>query len=169
MAIILEHSFFDPYGGEAREGSSAAKFSTGDIISINAAEPVPNKPYTSQATTDDLAYACMAIFRSQFSKTEGVKAGACLMSKSGPRVACLYIWKSLHCCYSCILSSDYRRLMTPYCNQLSVEVKYDVFRVVFVSSEIRSGWYDDRLLYVAHDRMPGHGDQESEERSVVQN
>ncbi|OWM63847.1 uncharacterized protein LOC116213257 [Punica granatum] len=168
MAVIVEHSFFNPYAGESRDGSSAAKFFTGDIISVNAAESIAADSYPDESRSDDLSFACLAIFKSQFSKTEGVKSGACLRSQSRPRVACLYIWKSLHCCYSCILSTDYRRSMIPYCDQLSIEVKYDLFRVVFVSTEIGSGKYNDQLYYAAHDRVLGHGDEESNERGAMQ-
>ncbi|XP_057510460.1 uncharacterized protein LOC130792886 isoform X1 [Actinidia eriantha] len=36
MAILIDYSFFDAYAGESRNGSPAAKFFTGDTISMNA-------------------------------------------------------------------------------------------------------------------------------------
>ncbi|GFZ06109.1 geranyl diphosphate synthase 1 [Actinidia rufa] len=40
MAMLIDHSFFDAYAGESRDGSLAAKFSTGDIVSMNAVVPI---------------------------------------------------------------------------------------------------------------------------------
>ncbi|RVW89912.1 hypothetical protein CK203_036583 [Vitis vinifera] len=37
MAILADHSFFDAYAGESKDGFPAAKFSTGGIISIGTA------------------------------------------------------------------------------------------------------------------------------------
>ncbi|XP_030553338.2 uncharacterized protein LOC115757296 [Rhodamnia argentea] len=64
MAILVEYSFFEPYAGESRDGSPAAKFSTGDIISVDAAESTADE-------VGDLAYACLALFKSRFRKDRG--------------------------------------------------------------------------------------------------
>ncbi|KAL5773965.1 hypothetical protein ACOSP7_011522 [Xanthoceras sorbifolium] len=128
MAILLEHIFFEAYAGESREGISVAKFSTGDIVSMNVANP-------TAGDINDLSYANLALFRDHFLKMEGAVSGVCLKCQSIPRVACLYVWKSMHFCYSWILKSDYRKTVLPYLDKFKLEMKYDIFRVVFVSSE----------------------------------
>ncbi|WCJ27451.1 hypothetical protein M5689_009194 [Euphorbia peplus] len=131
MAIITEHGFFDAYAGESREGVSAAKFCTGDTIYMNIIVP------QSKDMVSELSYANLAIFKSGFLKMEGASAGVCLKlnSQKMPRVACLYVWKSIQCCYSWIINSDHRKRMLPYLEPFCLDVKYDIFRVVFVSSE----------------------------------
>ncbi|KAJ9153141.1 hypothetical protein P3X46_026617 [Hevea brasiliensis] len=128
MAILIEHGFFDAYAGESRDGSSAAKFSTGDAISINIIVP-------QSGDVNDLSYANLALFKSHFLKMEGASAGVCLNCQSKPKVASLYVWKSLQFCYSWIINSDHRRTMLPYLERFSLDIKYDIFRVVFVSSD----------------------------------
>ncbi|KAF8030763.1 hypothetical protein BT93_D0062 [Corymbia citriodora subsp. variegata] len=157
MAILVEHSFFEPYAGESRDSSLAAKFSTGDIISVDAAE-------STNCDIGDLAYACLAILKSRFMKIEGLRAGVCTRSQSRPRVACIYVWKSLQFCYSYILNLEYRNAILPYLDRFSLDLKYDIFKVVYVSSE-RSA---SHLHYVSPHPMLGH-EEESEERQVMQN
>lgn len=128
MAILVDYRYFDAYAGESRDGSPAAKFSTGDIISMNAA-------LLSDQETNNLPYACLALFKSYFVKMEGVLSGVCMKSQDAPRVACLYVWKSLQSCYSWILNSDCRQKMQSYVNDLSLDVKYDIFRVVYVNGD----------------------------------
>ncbi|GKU92637.1 hypothetical protein SLEP1_g6344 [Rubroshorea leprosula] len=128
MAVLTEHSFFDAYAGESRDGTSAAKFSRGDTISMNIIQP-------SSGDLNDLSYANLALFRSRFLKMEGAAAGVCLKCLSMPMVASLYVWKSLQSCYSWILNSDYRKNMLPYLERFSLSIKYDIFKVVYVSSE----------------------------------
>ncbi|XWS18681.1 hypothetical protein CRYUN_Cryun32bG0065600 [Craigia yunnanensis] len=128
MAVLTEHSFFDAYAGESKDGSNAAKFSTGDIVSMNLIT-------SSSNDLNDVSYANLALFKSRFLRMEGATAGVCLKCQSMPRVACLYVWKSLLLCYSWILTSDYRKTMMPYLDRFSLSVKYDVFWVVYVSSE----------------------------------
>ncbi|CAK9139773.1 unnamed protein product [Ilex paraguariensis] len=130
MAILIDHSFFDAYGGESRDGSPAAKFFPGDTISMHSGTITAD---TMNQT--DFSYACLAIFKSRFVKLEGASAGVCLKCRSRPRVVTLLVWKSLHSCYSWILNSDYRKTFLPYLDGFSVDVKYDIFRVVFVSSD----------------------------------
>ncbi|GLU14043.1 hypothetical protein SLE2022_306350 [Rubroshorea leprosula] len=127
-AVLIEHHFSDAYGGESRDGTSAAKFTTGDIISMNIIEP-------SSGDLNDLSYANLALFKSRFLKMEGARAGVCLKCLSMPKVACLYVWKSLQFCYSWILNTDYRRTMLPYLDRFSLSIKYDIFWVVYVSCE----------------------------------
>ncbi|XP_030476107.1 uncharacterized protein LOC115693262 [Syzygium oleosum] len=157
MAILIEHSFFEPYAGESRDGSLAAKLSTGDIISVDAAESTACK-------IGDLAYACLAIFKSRFMKIEGVNAGVCMKSQSQPRVACIVVWKSLQFCYSYILKSEYRKAMLPYLERFSLDIKYDIFKVVYVSSEGSVSYHH----HVSPQPMLGH-EGESKERQVMQN
>ncbi|KAF2316735.1 hypothetical protein GH714_042076 [Hevea brasiliensis] len=126
MAILIEHGFFDAYAGESRDGSSAAKFSTGDAISINIIVP-------QSGDVNDLSYANLALFKSHFLKMEGASAGVCLNCQSKPKVASLYVWKSLQFCYSWIINSDHRRTMLPYLERFSLDIKYDIFRVVLLA------------------------------------
>lgn len=146
MAILTDHGFFDAYAGESTDGSSAAKFSTGDAISMNVIVP-------QSGDINDLSYANLAIFKSHFLKMEGVSAGVCLNCQTMPRVASLYVWKSLQFCYSWIINSDHRKTMLPYLERFSLDIKYDIFRVVFVSS--------DNLLSYQH--LPSHMMLQNEE------
>ncbi|XP_065879163.1 uncharacterized protein [Euphorbia lathyris] len=136
MAILTEHGFFDAYAGESRDGVSAAKFSSGDTISMNIIVP------QSGDVVSELSYANLALFKSGFLKMEGASAGVCLKlnSPNMTRVACLYVWKSLQYCYSWIINSDHRNTMLPYLEPFCLDVKYDIFRVVFVSSENVDGY-----------------------------
>ncbi|PSS11784.1 Polypeptide N-acetylgalactosaminyltransferase [Actinidia chinensis var. chinensis] len=128
MAILIDYSFFDAYAGESRDGSPAAKFFTGDTISMNAILLHKNN-------TNDLSYALLAIFKSHLAKMDGVVAGVCLKCHSQTRTVNLFVWKSLQCCYSWILKSDYRKTLLPFLDHLPFEVKYDMFRAVYVSGD----------------------------------
>lgn len=128
MAILIEHSFFDAYAGESRDRSAAAKFSTGDVISMNII-------VSHAGDINDLSYVNLALFRSRFYKMEGANSGVCLTCRNVPRVACLYVWKSPLFCYSWILNSDYKKTMMPYLEHFCLDIKYDIFRVIFVSSD----------------------------------
>jgi hypothetical protein len=129
MAILIDHSFFEAYAGESRQGNPAAKFFNGDIISMNS-----TSLSSDEMNENDFSYACLAIFRTRFLKMDGATAGVCLKSQSRPSVIGLCIWKSLQSCYSYILNTDYRKTMLPYLDGLSLDIKYDIFRVVYVSA-----------------------------------
>ncbi|KAH7545187.1 uncharacterized protein LOC107413941 [Ziziphus jujuba] len=158
MAILVEHTFFDAYAGESRDGSSAAKFYRGDTISISLAVP-------SSGDFDDLSYACLALFKSHFLKMDGVSAGVCLKCKTTkPTIACFYVWKSLHSCYSWILSRDLRKSTLPYLERFGLDIKYDIFRVVYVSG-------DNALnlqFFSPHQMFEQEGDSK-EPRRIMQN
>ncbi|GMI72351.1 hypothetical protein HRI_000904400 [Hibiscus trionum] len=126
MAILTQYSFFDSYAGESKDGSNAAKFSNGDIISMN----LISSP--SFGELHDVTYANLAIFKSRFSKMEGATSGVCLKCQTMPMVACFYVWKSILHCYSWILNCDYRKTVLPYLDRFSPSVKYDIFSVVYV-------------------------------------
>ncbi|KAA8519436.1 hypothetical protein F0562_013689 [Nyssa sinensis] len=128
MAILTEHSFFDAYAGESKDGSPAAKFSTGDIVSLNTAFL---DPYDMKETS--ISYACLALFKAYFLKMEGTASGVCFKGRLG--ILGLLVWKSLHSCYSWILSTDYRKILLPYFDHCSPDLKYDIFRVVYVSGD----------------------------------
>ncbi|KAK9267432.1 hypothetical protein L1049_009858 [Liquidambar formosana] len=156
MAILIDHSFFEAYAGESKDGSPAARFSTDDIISMSAAIPTAND-------LTDVSYACLALFKSNFLKMEGVSAGVCLKCQGRPRVACIYVWKSLHSCYSWILNTDHRRAILPYLDHISLDMKYDIFRVVYVSG--------DNVLnfqYFPPHKMLEHEGESKEEGQVMQ-
>ncbi|XP_050234053.1 uncharacterized protein LOC126682415 isoform X2 [Mercurialis annua] len=151
MAILTEHGFFDAYAGESRDGSMSAKFSTGDTISMNIITA------KSSNNLDDISYANLALFKSRFMKMEGALSGVCLNCQTMPTLACFYVWKSLQFCYSWIINSDHRRTMLPYLERFDLDVKYDIFRVVFVSC-------DSLLLSCQHldcnDQMLQNGEKE---------
>ncbi|KAI3466847.1 hypothetical protein Pfo_023510 [Paulownia fortunei] len=130
MAILTDHSFFDAYAGESRDCSPAAKFFTGDIVSLSSATLSANR-----LNENSVSYACLAIFKDRFHKTDGARAGVCFKSQSMPRIVGLIVWKSLQFCYSYILTSDYRKTLLPYLDGFDLDVKYDVFRVVYVSGD----------------------------------
>lgn len=157
MAKLIEHSFLEAYAGESRDGSSAAKFSTGDILSINSAGT------NSRDDLNDLSYAVLALFRSRFGKIEGMTSGLCLKGQSRPIVVCIHVWKSLHFCYSWILNSDHRKWMMPYLEKFAIDMKYDIFKVVYVSG--------DNVVdvnYISHHQMLENG-KGSIERQIMQN
>ena len=58
-----------------------------------------------------------------------------MRSEMNPRVVCLFVWKSLQSCYTWILNTDYRATVLPYLNRLSPDIKFDIFRVVYVSDD----------------------------------
>ncbi|XP_062094417.1 uncharacterized protein LOC133800470 [Humulus lupulus] len=128
MAILAEHSFFDSYAGESRDSGSAAKFCRGDTISMSVAS------LSSKNDINDLSYACLALFKSSFLRMDGVTSGVCLKCQNKPVAACFYVWKGLQFCYSWILT-DHRSSMLPYLERFSLELKYDIFRVVYVSGD----------------------------------
>lgn len=133
MALLIDHSFFDAYAGESHDGSPAAKFSTGDTISMNAILFSDDKDSDSK---NDFAYAFLAIFRSRFSKMDGAVSGVCLKCQSRKRSVNLFVWKSLQSCYTWILTADYRKTILPFLDEhLPLEIKYDMFRVVYVSGD----------------------------------
>lgn len=154
MSLLIEHSFLEAYAGDTRDGSSTAKFSTGDIISINSA-------VTKSSSNDlnDLSYAMLALFRSRFSKMEGIASGLCLKGQSKPIVVCIHVWKSLHFCYSWILNSDHKKWMMPYLERFSIDMKYDIFKVVYVSGD---NVVD--VSYVSHHKMLENGKEVEKER-----
>ncbi|KAB1222695.1 hypothetical protein CJ030_MR2G027550 [Morella rubra] len=129
MAILTKYSFFETYGGESRDGSVAVRFHTGDTISVYEAV------VASSEDVDDVSYACLAIFRSRFLKMEGVAAGVCFRCEDKPRVGCLHVWKSLQFCYSWVINSDNKTSMMPYLDRFPLEIKYDIFRVVYVNGD----------------------------------
>lgn len=133
LAILLDYGFFEAYAGESKDEkggliNTAAKFATGDTISMTAILP-------KSEDVSDLSYACLAVMRSCFLRMEGVVSGVCFKCLDKPMVASLHVWKSLHSCYSWLLTSDHRKLISPYINHLSSRVDYDLFRVEYVSSD----------------------------------
>ncbi|XP_058091306.1 uncharacterized protein LOC131237492 [Magnolia sinica] len=128
LAVLMDYGFFESYAGESKDGHPAAKFSSGDTISMCSMLPCSDD-------LSDLSYACLAVLKSCFLKMEGVSAGVCFRCHDRPRVACLHVWKSLHSCYAWFLSSNYRKTLSPFLDHLYVDIKYDVFRVVYVSSD----------------------------------
>ncbi|KAJ4976307.1 hypothetical protein NE237_001413 [Protea cynaroides] len=129
MAILVDNSFFNAYAGESKTGFPASKISTGDTILVNTMD------LRSKGFDDNLPYLCLALFKSYFLKMEGVASGVCFQCEEKPRVACLYVWKSLQACYSWLLNSDYISTIQLYLEPFSPNVKYDIFKVVYVNRE----------------------------------
>lgn len=156
MAILVEHTFFDSYAGDSRDGGLAAKLCRGDTISMSIAA------LTVGNDMNDLSYACLALFKSSFLKLEGVTSGVCLKCQSKPTVACFYVWKSLQSCYSWILCTNQRNSMLPYLDRFPLDLKYDIFRVVYVSG--------DNVLNVpffSPRQMLEHGGESKEQGQVL--
>ncbi|KAF7801244.1 hypothetical protein G2W53_040355 [Senna tora] len=165
VGVLMEHSFLDAYAGDSRDGCSAAKLCSGDIISMNSAA-------TTSKDLNDLCYAVLALFRSRFAKMEGMTSGLCLKGQSMPRVICIHVWKSLQFCYSWILNSDHTKWMLPYLERFSINMKYDIYRVVYVSgndtdihNNINSGL--NLQCFSSHHKLDNGED--SRERKVIQN
>ncbi|XP_009600017.1 uncharacterized protein LOC107826054 [Nicotiana tabacum] len=131
MAILMEHGFYDAYAGETKDHSPAAKFYTGDIVSMNSAASCSHQ---HDMPIEHFSYACLAIFKDRFNKMDGAVAGVCLKCQTIPKVAAIFVWKSLQCCYNYILNQDSRSVL-PYFDGFSLDLKYDVFRVVYVSGD----------------------------------
>ncbi|XP_073128627.1 uncharacterized protein [Henckelia pumila] len=136
MAMLVEHSFFNAYTGESRDGSPAAKFFTGDIVSLSSASSLSAG---NDSSANWASYESMAMFKELFGKKmNGASSGVCLKSQAHPRIVCLFVWKSLQQCYSYILDSDYRKQLAILPNLegfAQLDVKYDVFKVVYVSGD----------------------------------
>lgn len=133
MAVLIDNCFFDAYGGSSRDGSPAAEFLRGDTISMYSGY------FSSTDDVQEVSYAALAIFKSNFLKMKGSStSGVCLKSQKQPRIIGLSVWKSLEDCYSYIFDIDVREVVLPYLDDhivRSMEFKYDVFRVAFVSGE----------------------------------
>ncbi|CAA2988143.1 Hypothetical predicted protein [Olea europaea subsp. europaea] len=128
MAILIDSSFFEAYNGESKDGSPAAKFFNGDVISLSCATILDDNP-----NEHTLSCACLSLFKDHFIKMEGATAGVCMKSQTLPKLVGLFVWKSLQFCYSDILNSDCRNTILPYFGGIPLDVKYDIFRVVYVS------------------------------------
>ncbi|KAG9439387.1 hypothetical protein H6P81_019552 [Aristolochia fimbriata] len=128
LAILLDYGFFEPYAGESKDGHSYTKISTGDTVSMTAMSP-------NSHGVEALSYACLAVLRSIYIKTEGVSSAICFQCNDKPMVATMHVWKSLQSCYTWLLKSDPRKTIAPYVKHLAASVEYDVFRVVFVSND----------------------------------
>ncbi|GAY34019.1 hypothetical protein CUMW_009310 [Citrus unshiu] len=134
--VLVEYRFVDAYAGESKEGSCVAKFYTGDVICLNVAT-------STAGDLNDVSYANLAIFKDRFWKMEGAVSGVCLKLQDMPAVSCLYVWKSLQHCYSWILNADHRKTMVPYLDRFKLDIKYDIFRVVYVSTEAALSWHSN--------------------------
>ncbi|KAK1277176.1 hypothetical protein QJS04_geneDACA022147 [Acorus gramineus] len=130
LAILLDHGFLGAYAGQNKDGrpSSTAKFSIGDAVSVYNILP-------KKDNDELLSYACMAILRSFLPRMEGVASGLCFNRKDKAMVTCLHVWRSLFDCYSWLLTSDPETKTLPYLSEVSEDVEYDVFRVVYVSGD----------------------------------
>lgn len=127
IAILIEHGFFNAYTGESGDGSHASKFFTGDVVSLSFA--------SLSANDFTISYESIAMFKDRFGKMNGACSGVCLKSQAHPRIVCLFVWKSLQHCYSYIMNSDYRKAILPNLEGFALDVKYDVFKVVYVSRD----------------------------------
>ncbi|XP_051128209.1 uncharacterized protein LOC127249467 [Andrographis paniculata] len=143
MAMLSDYGFFSAYAGESKDGSPAAKFFTGDTICFSSARVCGD--YCNQYNNDHntISYAGLAIFKDRFLKMSGAKSGVCFRCQTetkteteietGPPILSLVVWQSLQSCYTFLLTSpDCRR---PALDDLALDIKYDVFRVVYVSGE----------------------------------
>lgn len=154
--VLVEYRFVDAYAGESKEGSCVAKFYTGDIICLNVAT-------STAGDLNEVSYANLAIFKDRFWKMEGAVSGVCLKLQDMPAVSCLYVWKSLQHCYSWILNADFRKTMLPYLDRYKLDIKYDIFRVVYVSTEAALSWRSNNISRA----LPLASEGESKEQRQV--
>ncbi|KAL4200602.1 hypothetical protein AMTRI_Chr02g254420 [Amborella trichopoda] len=128
QATILDTGLFQVCFGESKDGIPASKFSSGDTVSIHML-------FTGLDNLYNLTYGCMALAKSYFSNVEGVSSASCLSSLDNPKVLCLHVWKSLDMCYSWLLGLDGGTTMRPLISHLVKDIKYDVFKVVYVMGD----------------------------------
>ncbi|KAK8931123.1 hypothetical protein KSP39_PZI016862 [Platanthera zijinensis] len=128
LGILIEHGFYGVRAGESKDGGANARFSSGDTVLLSGMIP-------ASADTDDLLHACMAILRSSFKDIKGSRAGVCLECRDRPMVAILHVWESLQACYSWLIAADYRNNIRPYITSFSNDAQFDIFKVVYVSSD----------------------------------
>ncbi|XP_020587056.1 uncharacterized protein LOC110029214 [Phalaenopsis equestris] len=128
LAVLIQHGFYSVYAGESKDGQPNARFSTGDTILLCGMVPASDD-------SSDLSSACMTILRSSFNNVKESTAGVCFQCHNKPLVAMLHVWKSLQACYSWLIKADYRRTIRPYISSFSNEAQFDVFKVIFVSSD----------------------------------
>ncbi|KAM0071571.1 hypothetical protein Hdeb2414_s0001g00026741 [Helianthus debilis subsp. tardiflorus] len=131
MAILVDHSFMVAYGGEARDGYPAAKFSTGDTICFTCT----NLPSNTKMKEHDFVHTCFSIFQSCFLRMDGTIAGVCLMCTTRPMMINFCVWKNLQSCYSFLLKNNHRDALQDWFRGAIVSMKYDVFKVVYVSAD----------------------------------
>ncbi|KAI3824547.1 hypothetical protein L1987_06010 [Smallanthus sonchifolius] len=131
MAILVDHNFMVAYGGQARDGSPAAKFSTGDTVCFSVTRLLSNTKMKEQ----EFVYTCFSIFQSYFLKMDGTIAGVCLKCETRPIMINFFVWKNLQSCYSFLLRNDLREALQNWVFDATLFVKYDIFKVVYVSAD----------------------------------
>ncbi|KAK8941562.1 hypothetical protein KSP40_PGU008377 [Platanthera guangdongensis] len=129
LGILIDHGFYGVRAGESKDGGANARFSSGDTVLLSGMIPA------SADDTDDLLHACMSILRSSFKDVKGSRAGVCLQCRDRPMVAILHVWESLQACYSWLIAADYRNNIRPYITSFSNDAQFDIFKVVYVSSD----------------------------------
>ncbi|XP_078438472.1 uncharacterized protein LOC144708891 [Wolffia australiana] len=128
LGALLDHGFFETYAGMSKDGRSAVRFVKGDTVWMAAMTPNGDDPAK-------LSYACMAVFKSCYLHEEGVAAGACFTCLDKPMVASVQLWRSLFDCYSWLIRSSHRTSVRPFLAHLSDDCEFELFTVVFVSSD----------------------------------
>ncbi|KAM0054730.1 hypothetical protein Hdeb2414_s0006g00198131 [Helianthus debilis subsp. tardiflorus] len=131
MAIMIDHNFVVAYGGKARDGSPAAKFSTGDTVCFSINRLLSNTKMKEQ----EFVHTCFSMFQSYFHKMDGTIAGVCLKCETRPVMINFFVWKNLQSCYSFLLKNDHREALQNAVVEAAVFVKYDIFKVVYVSAD----------------------------------
>ncbi|MQM06854.1 hypothetical protein Taro_039690 [Colocasia esculenta] len=129
LAVLLDYGFFESYVGESKDGRPFAKFLSGDTISMSAMTP------NSSEAMADLSYACIALLKSYYLKNDGITAGVCFSCLDKPMLASMQVWKSLDSCYAWLINSNYRKNIRPYISPLSSDAQYEVFKVMYVSTD----------------------------------
>lgn len=153
MAVLMDYNFFEAYAGESKTGTPAAKFFTGDTVSFS----VIAHSGDDNISQLDLSYAILATFKSSFLAMDGVTSGVCLRKYRNKNnknavpdefILNFFVWKSQQSCYSYILKSDIKDVIVPYLKGLSLDLKYDIFRVIYVSG--------DKVLNIQYSPSPPH-------------
>lgn len=131
MAVLVDHDFMVAYGGEARDGSPAAKFSTGDTICFSSTQLSSNSTMKEQ----DYVHKSFSMFRTYFLKLDGIVAGVCLKCAGRPMIINFYVWKNLQSCYLFILNNNHREAIKNWFGGTKVFIQYDLYKVVYVSAD----------------------------------
>lgn len=155
MAYIIDNTFFQAYGGESKDGFLAARFSTGDTVSFS----VIAHSSSDDASQIDLSSGILATLQVLFPTMDGATSAVCLkknyninnISDRGASDDCILIfrvWESLESCYSYTMRSDRKYVIVPFLEGLSLYLKHDIFRVIYVSG--------DNVLNFQHSPWPPH-------------
>ncbi|GLJ40974.1 hypothetical protein SUGI_0848190 [Cryptomeria japonica] len=130
MAQITGHFYHSLYHGQSKTGLPFAKVSRGDFVTTRLV-------LTETEKQESLCYACVAILKSYFNKTKGLRSCTCFKSLDGDKVLALAVWNELSAAYAWILDSgpNSEKVISGYVAELIVSTTYDVMEVVYATGD----------------------------------